>query len=163
MPKINSICQNEIESELKHSSFQAEQSHSEQISALTLNETNTFVRPPLVKQFYCGRLKSWVPISLNPDSIGIPDPGQNNPETFAVKGADVDIRPHIFDPILDKHLLCDSGSQVSAFPPEPGDQPLPNLFLKAANGSRMSCYGHKVISVKIGHKDYKFKIIKAQV
>ena len=48
-------------------------------------------------------------------------------------------------------------------PPDPGEVPIPNLFLKAANGSRMSCYGHKVMSVRIGQKDYKFRVIKAQV
>ena len=62
-----------------------------------------------------------------------------------------------------RFLLCDSGSMVSAFPPDPGDLPVKNQFLKAANGSRMACYGYKDISVKIGRKPYKFKIIKAQV
>ena len=52
--------------------------------------------------------------------------------------------------VLAATVLCDSGSQVSAFPPEPGDVPMPDLFLKAANGSRMSCFGHKVMSVRIG-------------
>ena len=75
----------------------------------------------------------------------------------------VDIRPHIWDPVLKQFLLCDSGSQVSAFPPDPGDQPVPGQCLKAANGSRMSCFGYKDITLKIGRKQYDFKIIKAQV
>ena len=52
---------------------------------------------------------------------------------------------------------------VSAFSPDPGDLPVKNQFLKAANGSRMACYGYKDILIKIGRKPYPFKIIKAQV
>ena len=59
----------------------------------------------------------------------------------------MDIRPHIFDPVLKQFLLCDSGSMVSAFPPDLGDLPVRNQFLKAVNGSRMACYGYK------GHLD----------
>ena len=40
---------------------------------------------------------------------------------------------------------------------------MPNLFLKAANGSKMSCFGYKDISVRIGNKNYDFKIIKSNV
>ena len=56
-----------------------------------------------------------------------------------------------------------SWSMVSIFPPDPGDIPVKNQFLKAANGSRMACYGYKDILIKIGRKPYPFKIIKAQV
>ena len=75
----------------------------------------------------------------------------------------VDFRPHIYDPVMKKFILCDSGSQVGAFPPDPGDKPVPNLFLKAANGTKIVCYGYKDIEIKINRKKYPFKIIKAQV
>ena len=104
----------------------------------------------------------WLPMSLHPSFID-----QSRPEVGEIQQdpADpkMDIRPHIFDPIKKEFVLCDSGSQVSAFPPDPGDNPNPNLVLKAANGSKMTCYGFKETSIKIGHKSYPFKIIKAQV
>ena len=166
LPKIHSIRDNEI-NESKSSSFHAEQSHQEpSINSITSNG-ELHVRPPLVKQFYSGSLKMWLPISLHPSSLaGRPEPDLDNAGQEACAVGDtshVDIRPHIFDPILSLHLLCDSGSQVSAFPPEPGDTPTPGVFLKAANGSKMSCYGYKVVSIRIGHKDYKYKVIKADM
>ena len=75
----------------------------------------------------------------------------------------VDIRPHLFDSVLKQHVLCDSGSQITAWPPDPGDSPLPNTFLKAVNGSKLNCYGYKQVSVKIGRKEYHFQAIKADV
>ena len=33
----------------------------------------------------------------------------------------VDFRPHLYDPGLKELLLCDSGSQITAVPPDPGD------------------------------------------
>ena len=131
MPKIHSIRQNEV-NESKSSSFQSERSHLGTVNTLTKHEDVLACRPPLVKQFYCGKLKSWLPWSLHPsqaDDRPVPEVSevQSDPDN-------VDIRPHLFDPSLGQTLLCDSGSQVSAFPPEPGDQPLPNVYLKAANG-----------------------------
>ena len=122
-------------------------------------------RPPLVKQYYSPLLKTWIPWSLHPSQIATHEnheASENIGEVNAVN-TDSDIRPHIYDPVMDQFLLCDSGSQVSAFPPDPGDQPVSNHFLKAANGTRMSCYGYKDVSIKIGDKPYDFKIIKAQV
>ena len=39
----------------------------------------------------------------------------------------------------------------------------PSHYLKAANGTRMSCFGYKQIDIKIGRKNYPFRIIKSQV
>ena len=75
----------------------------------------------------------------------------------------VDIRPHVFEPVMGKWLLCDSGSQVSAFPPEPGDVEVKGTSLKAVNGSQIKCFGFKDVEIKIGRKTYKFKVIKADV
>ena len=75
----------------------------------------------------------------------------------------VDIRPHLHDTVLDKMLLCDSGSQVTAVPPDPGDQVVQGQVLRAVNGSKIECYGYKDISIQIGRKSYPFKAIKANV
>ena len=141
-PEIHAIRDNYIteESDL----FQAKRSHT---NAESLPEISSITRPPMVKQFYSSRLKMWIPWSLHPefsksscpspqvDEVEEPDPG-------------VDFRPHIFDPVLKQFLLCDSGSMVSAFPPDPGDVPIKNQYLKAANGSKMACFGYKDISIK---------------
>ena len=54
----------------------------------------------------------------------------------------VDVRPHLYDGVLKKHLLCDSGSQITAYPPDPGDKPVSGLNLKAVNGAEIKCYGY---------------------
>ena len=160
MPKIHSLRINEIEieEESETSSFQAGQCHVPELNSIEV-DPKFYCRPPMVKQFFSSALKSWVPISLHPDLVSPePDP----PEVAACGQSDpVDIRPHIFDPVMQKFILCDSGSQVGAFPPDPGDKPVPNLFLKAANGTKIVCYGHKDVNIKIGNKSYPFRIIKA--
>ena len=55
----------------------------------------------------------------------------------------VDLRPHIYDPIMKKFLLVDSGSMVTAIPPEPGDKAVVGGCLRAVNGSRINTYGKK--------------------
>ena len=75
----------------------------------------------------------------------------------------VDFRPHLYEPSLKRHLLVDSGSQVCAMPPEPGDKPLKGVFLKAANGTKIVCYGRKKFSIKIGRKSYDFMAYKAEI
>ena len=62
----------------------------------------------------------------------------------------VDLRPHLFDPVQNKFLLCDSGSQITAYPPEPGDKVVPGQVLKAVNGTKIECFGYK----NIGRKEY---------
>ena len=153
--KIQAIRKNEIDEESESHSFQAKWSQSKmsQISSVQI------CRPPMVQKFYSSHLKTWLPWSLHPSHKSDPP----DPEVQAVGDLESDIRPHIFDPVLKKFILCDSGSQVSAFPPDPGDKPVSNHFLKAANGSRMACFGYKDITIKIGQKDYPFKIIKAEV
>ena len=75
----------------------------------------------------------------------------------------VDQRPHIFDPILQKFLLVDSGSQITAWSPDPGDKPIKGRHLRAVNGSKIKCFGTKEVWVKIGRKEYRFTAIKAEV
>ena len=73
------------------------------------------------------------------------------------------MRPHVWDDNLKKFLLIDSGSECTAFPPDPGDQPVPGKFLKAVNGSKIKCYGFKNIIIKINRKQYHYRAIKADV
>ena len=75
----------------------------------------------------------------------------------------VDLRPHLFDGVLKQDLLCDTGSQVTAYPPDPGDKPVEGLNLRAVNGAQLNCYGFKQVTVRIGRKDYHFQAIKADV
>ena len=159
LPKIHSIRENEIKEESESSSFKAEQSPVRTFSP-SVNSLSV-CRPPLVKKYYSSSLKTWLPFSLHPSMIGIQPPQVD--EIHHGSSNSVDIRPHIFDPVRNEFILCDSGSQVSAWPPDPGDSQDPNLLLKAANGSKMACYGFKNVNIKIGHKEYQFKIIKAQV
>ena len=74
----------------------------------------------------------------------------------------VDIRPH-FVTKEGQEILIDSGSQICAWPADPGDQIDPNIRLKAVNGNQIQCFGYKDIVVKIGRKPYKFRAIKANV
>ena len=61
----------------------------------------------------------------------------------------VDIRPHVWDKESSQFLLIDSGSQCTAFPPDPGDREVKGVFLKAVNGTRIKCYGFKSIKKKL--------------
>ena len=74
-----------------------------------------------------------------------------------------DLRPHYFDPIMKIDLMINSGSQVTAFPPEPGDVEDSNVILKAVNGTNIKTFGFKEITVKINRKPYSFRAIKADV
>ena len=89
-------------------------------------------------------------------------PGESETEPFP-QPPDGDQRPHIYDPALQKFLLVDSGSQITAWPPEPGDKPIIGRHLRAVNGSRIKCFGTKKIDIKIGRKSYPFTAIKAEV
>ena len=66
----------------------------------------------------------------------------------------LDMRPYLFDGLSKQNLLLDSGAQVSAYPPDPGDVPDPTVHLKAVNGTRLRSYGKKEVEVKIGRKTY---------
>ena len=83
-------------------------------------------------------------------------------DTWAMGHQGVDIRPH-FVTKEGQEILIDSGSQICAWPADPGDQIDPNIRLKAVNGNQIQCFGYKDIVVKIGRKPYKFKAIKANV
>ena len=123
------------------------------------------------KQFYIGSISS---IRTDEAVVGKNVPAGPPPEppdwlpalqaaAWPKNQAGVDYRPHLYQEHSKDYFLCDSGSQVSAYPPEPGDKPIPNRFLKAANGTLIKCYGSKEMVIKLGRKEIKFNIIKADI
>ena len=82
---------------------------------------------------------------------------------WSMNNKGVDMRPHIYDKALDQFILLDSGAQISACPPDPGDTPDPTMSLRAANGSKMKCFGTKKLTVRINRKEYSIQAIKTEV
>ena len=103
--------------------------------------------PSPVKEFYSHITKKWAKIesSVFPSFCEvIPEISSTHQAKDHVPGqSGVDIRPHLYDAKSKTHILVDSGSQISAWPPDPSDTPVPNVHLKAVNGSQIKCYGHK--------------------
>ena len=102
--------------------------------------------------------KKWIPVEkgFSAELEGVrPEIPKTLPALSAMDWKDshlgVDFRPHLYDPGLGCHLLVDSGSQVCALPPDPGDKPMKGVFLKAANGSRI-LKKKKIFSIQIGRK-----------
>ena len=75
----------------------------------------------------------------------------------------LDIRPYLFDSNTKQHILWDSGSQVTAWPPEPGDKVDPKLTLRAVNGSKLKCYGFREVEIRVNRKTYGIRAIKTDV
>ena len=101
-----------------------------------------------------------------------PEPSKSNapPQDFysaieaqKMQGEDWDMRPHIHDKLSGNHILLDSGAQVSAYPPDPGDSVDSSVTLKAVNGARLKCYGYKDVKIKINRKTYDIRAIKTDV
>ena len=79
------------------------------------------------------------------------------------KEEELDIRPYLFDSNSKQHILWDSGSQVTAWPPGPGDKVDPKLTLRAVNGSKLKCYGYTDVKIRVNRKTYDIKAIKTDV
>ena len=75
----------------------------------------------------------------------------------------VDCRPKVFDGISKSWKLCDSGSMVTVIKKGPNDKPDPTRFLKAVNGSKIECYGHKEVEIRLNRKSYVIKAVIADV
>ena len=185
LPKIYMIDSNEIEVESEESSFQKEwcpksetkqqawinavQVELESIAALDPRPVGQS-RNEFERKFYSQIGKKWV--NLHEEFKPTIDPVRPEvPETLSAIEAlnwpeshlGVDFRPHLFDKDLNAHILVDSGSQVCAFPPNPGDKVIKGVFLKAANGSKIKCFGTKHVTIKIGRKSYPCKAYIAEV
>ena len=101
-----------------------------------------------------------------PDQQGHQSPPATVPArealSWSMGNQGVDMRPYLVTK-QGQEILVDSGSQICAWPPDPGDQPDPNVRLRAVNGNQIQCFGKKQIEVKIGRKAYSFTAIKANV
>ena len=74
-----------------------------------------------------------------------------------------DMRPHVLDKLTNTYFLLDSGAQVSACPPDPGDVVDHSVSLKAVNNSKLKCYGYKDMEIQINRKRYPIRAIKTDV
>ena len=72
----------------------------------------------------------------------------------AMQNDSVDIRPRFYSNATKEWILVDTGAQVSAIKPSPGDVIDPNIRLETVDGSTMPCYGKKTLSFKLGRKEY---------
>ena len=74
-----------------------------------------------------------------------------------------DLRPFLKDAVTGKEYLFDTGSQVTAIPPQAGDVPDPSIQLDAVNGTSLRTYGTKEIQIKVGRHTYSYVALKADV
>ena len=175
LPEIYTIDSNEIESEFGSDSIQNEwcpnQSELPEVEvgevAAVLEEFVQSARPrgnvnPEREKVLNAKSQKW--------SNRLKGLHENVPDTLPGIQAvqwngrlNADLRPHLWDPQLQKFLLVDSGSQITAIPPEPGDKASNSSFLRAVNGSRIKTFGYKDITIKIGRKAYDFRAIKADI
>ena len=147
-------------------SFQAGLDFPE-VSSLT-NASGSVGKEPKVS-FNCSPLgvemstQNRAPDGVNPDS-NIPVGTFSAAEVYkAPKGENYDMRPHVYDGVTKSLVLWDTGSQVTAYPPDPGDAVDPSLSLKAVNGSVLKCYGYKEVEIQINRKVYQMRAIKTDV
>ena len=144
----NEIHESEVDS------FQAEQCHEFSESRPVVAGLEIVEEPPKI-------------IDPGPENKNSHEPSETLAAFQAIKhkpGSNgVDFRPHIYDSKTSTWILLDSGSMVSCVPPDPGDKPVPNRYLKAVNGSRIRCFGEKKLEIRIGRKTYFFNVLKAEV
>ena len=74
-----------------------------------------------------------------------------------------DLRPFLKDAVTGREYLFDTGSQVTAIPPQAGDVPDPSVQLDAVNGTSLRTYGTKEIQIKVGRHTYSYVALKADV
>ena len=161
LPKIYSISTNQIEIESQESSFQAEwcpkvrklwsksvQADYKNLGSEVQAELNEVAAVPFSgypktaeKKLFDRLMSAGINVN-NEGHLQDADPPESLPAYQAIAWTEnhrgVDMRPHLQDPVLGQ-LLVDSGSQVTAFPPEPGDKEVEGQLLKAVNGSKIKC------------------------
>ena len=75
-----------------------------------------------------------------------------------VDGVDgCDIRPHVKDKKSGQLCLLDTGSFISAVPKGQNDVLQPEVILKAANNTKIPCYGFKEFELQLGRKQYSIR------
>ena len=76
-----------------------------------------------------------------------------------------DQRPHLWDPLAKYAQLVDTGAVICVWPK--ADYPdavcNPHMLLEAVNGSRLSTFGTRTRTVKIGRKAYKQEFVLADI
>ena len=150
------------------------------INAFVLEEDNEVVEESFIAESghensevlgHKSDIPSLAALSLDAPEIASVSSSKESPEFFCASEAirlqsgeeGLDMRPYLFDANSKAHILLDSGSQVCAWPPEPGDKVDPAIKLKAVNGSRLKCYGYKEVKVRINRKEYGVTAIKTDV
>ena len=83
------------------------------------------------------------------DSVEPPEGWFSAIEAIDQGGQSWDMRPHLFDGVTKTQILLDSGAQVTAYPPDPGDVVDQSISLKAVNGTKLKCFGYKDVTVQI--------------
>ena len=104
----------------------------------TIREGGVFVQPE--KNIHNG--KKWIKHEAIQEKCEIPFKELSAARALRHEGGSlgVDFRPHLFDKKLNSHILCDSGSQICAWPPDPEDKPLADTHLRAVNGTKINCF-----------------------
>ena len=76
-----------------------------------------------------------------------------------------DIRPWLWDPVLKRHILIDTGAAISVIPKEmyPNAKVDKKVVLKAVNQQKLTTYGQVNIQIKIGRKSYNHEVIISDV
>ena len=158
-----------IESELSEELHLPEQSHvMQEVASISVvaprpRGNQGHFRIPMGKKVFNPVTNEWIEKQIGASST----PPETLPAFQAlhwqVGAMGVDLRPHVYDGVLKKWCLLDTGSQCTAWPPDPGDKVQPEIKLKAVNGSNIDCYGFKDIVIRLGRKEYRFKAIKANV
>ena len=128
---------------------------------------NRFMPKPLVRDKW--RQDYTVPESYFRDTEFKPPEKYNIGDTIASIEAvqspelSTDLRPRFFDNVTKAWTLLDSGSCVSCVPKDPNDKIDPAFKLRAVNGQSIPTFGTKVISIRIGRKQYEIEAIKTDI
>ena len=118
------------------------------INAFVLEEDNEVVEESFIAESghensevldHKSDIPSLAALSLDAPEIASVSSSKESPEFFCASEAirlqsgeeGLDMRPYLFDANSKAHILLDSGSQVCAWPPEPGDKVDPAIKLKA--------------------------------
>ena len=109
--------------------------------------------PDKIDEYECLSDK-WCPSSDNQNIMQTVDSPPTPAVLSSLQDEGVDIRPRFWDNISKSWVLVDTGAQVSATMPKPGDIIDPSIRLETVDGSKMPCYGKKTMTFRLGRKEY---------